>query len=365
MTVVAKPGEPVTCPICGTHVAEAAAHPQSHKILYWTDPMLPGYKADGPGKSPMGMDLVPVYEEEAGAGVREVTAPVGYAPVLLTPQKQQLIGVKTALVQRRRIIKTIRATGTIAHDPELYQAQAEYLQASQAMTQAEQSGSADAIEQTKRLVASSRIRLRHLGLSDTLIQEIATWKEPEHGLLFAHPGEPVWMYAQVYEYELPLVRIGEEVTVDVPALPGHVFRGTIRAIDQMVDAMTRTTRVRVQLDDPDGQLKPDMYVNASIAVDLGEVLALPEGAVFDTGMTRIVFVDQGQGLFEPRDVTLGVKADDAFEVKSGVIEGEAVVTSGNFLIDSESRLKAALEGMAGRPPAAQAQETDAAQGGER
>ena len=174
MTVVAKPGEPVTCPICGTHVAEAAAHPQSHKILYWTDPMLPGYKADGPGKSPMGMDLVPVYEEEAGAGVREVTAPVGYAPVLLTPQKQQLIGVKTALVQRRRIIKTIRATGTIAHDPELYQAQAEYLQASQAMTQAEQSGSADAIEQTKRLVASSRIRLRHLGLSDTLIQEIAT-----------------------------------------------------------------------------------------------------------------------------------------------------------------------------------------------
>jgi len=112
-------------------------------------------------------------------------------------------------------------------------------------------------------------------------------------------------------------------------------------------AMTRTARVRAQLADPRGALKPEMYVNVSIAVDLGEVLAVPEEAVFNTGTKQIVFVDKGQGLFEPRDVTLGAKADGFSEVKDGVSDGEPVVTSGNFLIDSESRLKAALEGMAG------------------
>ena len=180
-----------------------------------------------------------------------------------------------------------------------------------------------------------------------MIHEISTWKEPEHSLLFAHPGDPVWMYAQVYEYELPLVRSGQALTVGASALPGQVFRGTVRAIDQMVDPMTRTTRIRARLEDPDGLLKPDMYVNAAIAIDLGDVLAVPEDAVFATGERQIVFVDQGQGLFEPRDVTIGAKADGELEITSGVTEGERVVTSGNFLIDSESQLKGALESMGG------------------
>ena len=119
MTVVAKPGEKVTCPICGTHIAEAAAPPAGRKILYWTDPMIPGYKADGPGKSPMGMDLVPVYAEETPSA-SAATAPEGYAPVLITPQKQQLIGIKTAPAVKRPMTKTIRAVGVIAHDPQLY-----------------------------------------------------------------------------------------------------------------------------------------------------------------------------------------------------------------------------------------------------
>ena len=347
MTVVAKPGEKVICPICGEHIAEAAPAPTAgKKLLYWTDPMIPGYRAPGPGKSPMGMDLVPVYEEGVG-GVSTTAAPEGYAPVLLTPQKQQLIGVTTAPVVHRPLTKTVRAAGVIAHDPELYQAQAEYIQAIQTLERATQGGGADAVDLAQRMVGSSRIRLKHMGLSDDLIQEIATWKEPERSLLFAHAGEPMWMYAQVYEYELPRIHVGQEVAVDVPSLPGQVFQGTIRAIDQMVEPMTRTTRIRAQLQDPQGQLKPDMYVNASIAVTVGEVLAVPEEAVFSTGEKQIVFVDKGQGLFEPRDVTLGVKADGYYEVQGGVAEGEPVVTSGNFLIDSESRLKAALQGMSG------------------
>jgi Cu(I)/Ag(I) efflux system membrane fusion protein/cobalt-zinc-cadmium efflux system membrane fusion protein len=115
MLVVAKEGEKVTCPICGTHVAEAAT-PPAKKILYWTDPMLPGYKSDKPGKSPMGMDLVPVYEEEAPRAQASVASPEGYAPILVTPQKQQLIGVITAPAQRRVVTKTIRTVGRVMVD---------------------------------------------------------------------------------------------------------------------------------------------------------------------------------------------------------------------------------------------------------
>lgn len=343
MMVLAKEGEKVTCPICGTHVAGIPDGEKEKKILFWTDPMIPGYKADKPGKSPMGMDLIPVYEEETAA--QSAQTPQGYAQIMLSPQKQQLIGIKTAPVEKKKLIKTIRTVGTIAHDPELYQAQTEYIQAIQAFERAKQSDIPEIMEQSERLVESSRIRLKHMGLSGEMINEISAWKEAEHSLLYASPGEPVWAYAKVFEYELPLIGVGQAVSIDVSALPGQIFKGTVRAIDLMVDPATRTTRVRAQLQDPQGQLRPDMFVNVTIEVDLGEALAVPEEAVFDTGMKKIVFIDNGQGLFEPRDVTLGAKVDDYYEVKSGLREGEGVVTSGNFLVDSESRLKAALEDM--------------------
>lgn len=345
MMVLAKEGEKVTCPICGTHVAGIPDGKKEKKILFWTDPMIPGYKADKPGKSPMGMDLVPVYEEEAVA--QGAQTPQGYAQIMLSPQKQQLIGIKTATVEKKKLIKAVRTVGTIAHDPELYQAQTEYIQAIQAFERAKQSDIPEIVDQSQRLVESTRIRLRHMGLNDDLISGIATWKEAERSLLFTTPGEPVWVYAPVYEYELPLIRVGQEIRVEVPSLSNETFQGTIRAVDSMVDQTTRTTRVRAQLKDPQGRLRPDMYVNVSIDVDLGETPGIPEGAVFDTGMKKIAFVDKGQGVFEPRDITVGAKADGYYELKSGVQEGEVVVTSGNFLIDSESRLKAALEGMSG------------------
>ena len=340
MLVVGKEGEIIDCPVCGKHIIDGG---KVKKILFWTDPMIPGYKSDKSGKSPMGMDLVPVYEEETLA--QSGQSPEGYAQIMLSPQKQQLIGIKTATVEKKKLIKTIRTVGTIAHDPELYQAQVEYLQAIQAFERAKQSNIPEIIEQSERLAESSRIRLRHMGLSDELINEISTLKEAEHSLLYANPGEPVWVYAKVYEYELPLIRGGQKLKAEVPSNPGHVFEAAIRAVDRMVDQETRTTRIRAQLQDPQGQLKPDMFVNVTIEVDLGEVLAVPEEAVFDTGTKKIVFVDKGQGLFEPRDVVLSAKVDNFYELKSGLQEGDKIVTSGNFLIDSESRLKAALEGM--------------------
>ena len=341
MTVVAKPGEKVICPICGMHVAEAAQAPSERKVLYWTDPMIPGYKASGPGKSPMGMDLVPVYEEETGTG-SQTAAPAGYAPVLLTPQKQQLIGVRTSPVQKRAITKVVRTAGTIAHDPELYQAEEEFIQSQLAWQRASAGQTPEVTEQAKRLVDSSRLRLRHLGLSEEMVDDVATWTEPDHRLLLGGAGQ-YWVYASIYEYELPLIQKGQAATIEVGGLPGHTFAGTVKAIDPMLDAMTRTVRARIVVEDPDGLLKPDMYVNVSISVDLGEVLAIPEEAVFATGEKQIAFVDKGQGLFEPRDVVVGAKGGGFAEIKSGVSEGEVVVTSGNFLIDSESRLKGAFQ----------------------
>jgi len=344
MTVVAKPGEQVTCPICGTHIAEAATPPSERNILYWTDPMLPGYKADKPGQSPMGMDLVPVYEEEAGAPMGG-DVPPGYAPVMLTPQKQQLIGVRTDPVVRRQMTKTIRSVGRIAYDPELYQAQQEYLQALKAAQRADTGTIPEIRDQSRRLVDSSRMRLRLLGLSDELIDEMADWEGPDRSLLLADPGKQVWLYVTIYEYELPSVRIGQTVRVELAAIPGKALEGTIRSIDPVLNPQTRSARVRATLTDPEGMLRPEMYVNATIQIDAGDVLAVPREAVFSTGTKHLVFVDLGQGLFEPRDVVLGVETEGSVEIRQGLTADERVVTSGNFLIDSESRLKAALEGM--------------------
>ena len=347
MLVVAKAGEKVTCPICGTHIAETArTTAPTKKILYWTDPMLPGFKADKPGKSPMGMDLVPVYEENVVGG-ESTAAPLGYAPILVTSQKQQFIGVKSALAQKRSMTKTIRTVGKIAYDPELYQAEQEYLQALKAFERAKVGTIPEVTEQAQSLVESSRMRLRLSGLGQDMIEEMANWDGPDKSLLLADPQGHVWLYATVYEFELPLVKIGQAITIDSLSMPNKTLEGTIRSIDSVLDPVTRSARVRAVLTDTDSVLKPEMFVNASIVVRLGDVLAIPEEAVFNTGTKQIVFVDKGQGLFEPRDVTAGVKADGYYEVKEGVAEGEAVVTSGNFLIDSESRLKAALEGMSG------------------
>jgi Cu(I)/Ag(I) efflux system membrane fusion protein/cobalt-zinc-cadmium efflux system membrane fusion protein len=345
MMVIAKPGEPVTCPVCGTHIVPEQGADEQKTILYWTDPMIPGYRAEGPGKSPMGMDLVPVYAEEAGPGAVTGSPTAGYAAVLVTPQKQQLIGVRTAAVEPRPMRKTIRTVGRIAYDPELYQAQQEYLQVRKAWEQAQGGSIPEVKDQAQRLLESSRMRLRLLGLGPELIAEVEAMEGPDASLLAADPVGRVWLYASIYEFELPLVKVGQKLVVEVPSALGKTFEATVRSIDPVLDATSRSVQVRAVLTDREGLLRPGMFVNVALQVDLGEVLAIPVEAVFNTGERHVAFVDKGQGLFEPRDVVIGAKADDYYELKKGVARGERVVTSGNFLIDSESRLKAALDGM--------------------
>ncbi len=335
-----RPGD---CPICNMRLVKKEETKEEKRILYWTDPMIPGYKSDKPGKSPMGMEMVPVYEGGMALGEAEKSIP-GYAAVQLNPQKRQMIGLKTAPAAKRAMVRTIRTVGRIAYDPELYQTQQEYLQAQRALEKARGMGSGME-EQAQQLVDSARLRLRILGLSEPAIQEMADWKEPDRSLLLSDGNGQVWLYAPIYEYELPLVQIGQTVRAEASALPGQAFEGVIQSIDSVLDPGTRSARVRAILKDPEGVLRPEMYVNAGLQMDLGSRLAVPQEAVLDSGTRRILFVDRGEGVLEPREVEVGTRAEGYVEILKGVQEGEPVVVNGNFLLDSESRLKAALEGM--------------------
>ena len=284
--------------------------------------------------------------EDLGVVVKDLI-PAGYGSVKISPEKRQLIGVKTAPVQKMPMEKTIRTVGRIAYDPELYQAEEEFVQAVQALRKAEAGTLSEVKEQASRLVDSARLRLKLLGLGDELIREAEQAGKPDRSLLYGEAGGTVWLYAPIYEYEMPLVKIGDQVAVEVPAVPEKQFEGTIRSIDPVIDPVTRSVRVRAVLPNPEGVLKPEMYVNVRLQINLGEVLSVPQEAVFQTGDKNIVFVEKNDGIFEPREVKLGAKTEHAYEVKSGLREGEQAVISGNFLIDSESRLKSALESAAG------------------
>ncbi|MBI4711590.1 MAG: efflux RND transporter periplasmic adaptor subunit [Candidatus Omnitrophica bacterium] len=283
--------------------------------------------------------------EDLGVIIKEAF-PEGYTQVQLGAEKQPVIGVKTAPVQKLALTKTIRASGRIAYDPELYQAEEEYLQAAQALKKVE-TADPEIREQAEKLVDSAKIKLRLLGLSNAIVQEIEKAGKQDRSLLYSDAGGKVWLYASIYEYEMPFVREGDSVEIDVPAISDKKFQGIVRSLDSVVDPVTRSIRVRAQLENPDGVLKPGMFVNATLRSSLGEQVAVPEEAVFATGEKNIVFVVKENNVFEPREVALGAKADHFYQIKSGLQEGEQVVTSGNFLIDSESRLKAALQGAAG------------------
>ena len=157
----------------------------------------------------------------------------------------------------------------------------------------------------------------------------------------------VWVLADVYEYELPWIEVGQKAEVELSYLPGRTFEGELTYIYPYLEPRTRTARVRIELDNPDGILKPDMYANVTIHADPRPgVLAIPDEAVIRSGKRNVVIVALGEGRFDPRPVELGIESGDGFvEVRRGLREGEVVVVSGQFLIDSESRLKEAIQKM--------------------
>jgi multidrug efflux pump subunit AcrA (membrane-fusion protein) len=155
----------------------------------------------------------------------------------------------------------------------------------------------------------------------------------------------VWILGEIYEYELPFIKNGQDVKVSLSYYPGESFEGKITYIYPYLKPETRTNQVRIEAANPGLKLKPEMFADIEIHVDYGTRLTVPSDAVLDAGDAKIVFVAKGDGYFEPREVKLGVKGEDIYEVLSGLSDGENVVTSANFLIDSESSLKAALSRM--------------------
>jgi RND family efflux transporter MFP subunit len=157
----------------------------------------------------------------------------------------------------------------------------------------------------------------------------------------------VWVLAEIYEYEAPMVRLGQRAMMSLAYFPGETLHGTVDYIYPQVDTMTRTLKVRLQVPNPEVKLKPDMFANIELKIDHGKQLSVPEEAVLDSGAEQIVFVAHEGGYFEPRQVQLGAKVDNRYIVLGGLKPGERIVTSGNFLIDSESRLKSAITAMPG------------------
>jgi len=185
----------------------------------------------------------------------------------------------------------------------------------------------------------------HAPISGNIITRYVTQGdriEPGTKLLDIAELSRVWVLADIYEYELPFVRLGQVATMTLSYLPGRTFEGRITFIYPTLSEATRTVKVRLEFSNPDFALKPEMYAQVEIRSDLGERLSVPESAVISTGTRDIAFVDRGEGYFEPRELKVGMRLADRFEVLDGVAEGEQVLTSGNFLVDSESKLKAAL-----------------------
>jgi Cu(I)/Ag(I) efflux system membrane fusion protein len=323
-----KPGK---CPICGMNLepveevstASPAVAPKEHKILLYRNPMRADVTSPTPMKDEMGMDYIPVYADEAAA---ESGVP-GHGSFALSTARQQLIGVTHDKVESRDLQMVIRTVGQVAYDPDLYQAIVEY------RNLANRPG-------METVITNAVLRLRQLGLSEDMIKELAEATHDPNSLLL--PGKEVWVYAQIYEYEIDMVHAGQTVTITAPSLPGHSYTAKVVAVDPILNPATRTARARILVATPEGNLRPQSFVQVRIEVSLGNKLAVPFDAVLDTGEHQIVFVVKEPGAFEPRSVKLGRQADGYYEVLSGLEEGEEVVTSANFLIDSESRFRSAL-----------------------
>ena len=256
------------------------------------------------------------------------------------------------------------------YSPDLLTTQNEFVDLLKARDEARDQGSKVVLESTGRLVESAKQRLRLWNIGDEQIAALEKTGKPQETLTLYSPFKGVvqdigvdqgrrvmvgdhlvdvadlsvvWVWAQFYQDELPMLKTGLPISVTTSSYPGEKFNGKISVIDPFINDAARTGRVRIDVKNPDLKLQPDMYVDIELTMDMGEGVAVPVPAVLPTGLHNIVFVDKGEGKLEPRFVELGRKYGEFYEVKSGVKEGERVVTSANFLIDAEAKVQGALK----------------------
>ena len=373
-------------------VAQESATNKPRSIKYYRNPMGLPDTSPIPKKDSMGMDYIPVYDDE-NADDGAVSISLG---------KLQKAGVRSEQVERRVLNVPVRAPGTIEQDerrvsivsfrfegfiesvenvttgqhvhkgqplmrvysPAVASAAAEYISVL---------GAKAASGITSQGIRGARRRLENLGMSEQAIAEIersgemalsVSWLAPQDGEILeraavngmrAAPGavlfriadhQVVWAMADIAERDLALISIGQKVSVRPRAYPNLVFSGKVALIYPHMNAQTRSARIRVELPNPDELLRPDMYADIEIATGSeNPVLTIPDSAVIDSGERQLVLLDKGHGRFEPRAVKLGRHGDGRVEVTDGLSENDRVVVAANFLIDAESNLKAALNGL--------------------
>jgi len=380
-------GKEGNCPICGMDlIKKETEEPREKKLLYWVAPMDANYRRDKPGKSPMGMDLVPVYDDgEDGITVK------------ISPTVENNMGVRTAIVKKDKLWRRIDTVGYVDFDenkishihlrtkgwieklyvksegervkkgqllfevysPELVNAQEEYLQALR-------SG-------RKSLSSASRERLIALGISSLQINQLnKTRKSKQYVKVFAKQDgiiaklniregmfvmpaklvmsladlSSIWILAEVFESQANWVKVGQTSDVRLSYLPGRTWQGRVEYIYPSLDPKTRTLKVRLKFDNEDESIKPNMFADVTIYGGAKrEVIIIPREALIHSGNEDRVIVSIGKGRFQPRNVTAGIESGELIEIIEGVNVGDRVVTSGQFLIDSEASLKASIARM--------------------
>jgi membrane fusion protein, copper/silver efflux system len=385
--------------------------PGARKVLHYVDPMHPAYKSDKPGIAPdCGMELVPVYEDGTmgSSGPSGTSLPPG--TVTVSPEKQQLIGVRVAAVEKIAGSQSLRILGRVATDetriyrintavdgwirdihpnsvgslvkqgeklasfyaPEFLSAQQAYLYAMGAMDRFVATGkeTPEQITLTKVNIQQYKDTLRNLGMSDIQIEEIAHTRQyteniyviaPATGFIIARnvsPGQRfekgaelyriadlnhVWILADAFGKETQHLRPGVSARITLPD-QGETFQAKVSSVLPQFDGTTRTLKVRLETDNPGYVLRPEMFVDVEFPIALPPAIKVPVDAVVDSGTKKTVYVAKGDGVFEPRKVETGWRAGGQVEIVKGLMPGEKIVVSGTFLIDSESRMKAAAAG---------------------
>lgn len=298
------------------------------KVIYHC-PMHPSYTSDKPGQCPIcGMNLVPM--EKTDGSKPEKKSLDTRTSVMISAEKQQQIGVKTAIVAKGKAVSLIRAVGRVAFDPDLLVAEREFIDAGKIGD--------------KKIVEAAKHRLEIMGLSKDQIAELVRSGKPDENLTL--PKDKAWIYATVYEQEIPLVTVGGIATIELPN-GTSAGEGTIRAVDSVIDPATRSARARIEINNSKGALRPNMFVNAIIKNNIGERLLVPKSAVIDSGKRKIVFVVHDSDHFSPTEIKLGPEVENDYVVESGLEENDIVATNALFLIDSESQLKGMIDGANG------------------
>ncbi|HEV2199200.1 MAG TPA: efflux RND transporter periplasmic adaptor subunit [Bryobacteraceae bacterium] len=400
------------------------------RVLYYVDPMHPAYTSDKPGIAPdCGMRLQPVYAD--GSDGREnvsSTRPADLSPgtIQVSPDRQQLIGVRYGVAEMTSGAGALRAVGKVALDetrisrlhskiegwiekvnvdfvgapvaagqplltiysPEMLASQQELLLAMKAREMTHDSTVREAYVNNEALIDAARKRLSLWDLSQAQIDQIQQTGQPIHSItLYAPAGglvmernafpnqrvtpetqlyaiadlDRVWVMADVFETDLPKIRVGQAASITLPYTTARAVAATVNYVQPQVDPTTRTLKIRLEAANSGHDLKPDMFVNVDFRLGGPVRVTVPVDAVLDAGTHKTVFVDRGNGYLEPRAVETGDRSNERIEITRGLKAGERIVTSGTFLIDSESHLRspgadAAMANMPGmdnpsKPPA--------------